>query len=152
MAENLHPLAPHHIPSFIPSADGSDPLMVGMAVFLLIAVFSGGIFYLHLHSIPERRMHGAGKAQFEIVAVLGLIALLTHNNLFWIAALILAMIDLPNISGPLNSISESLGRIAGTRAPAPEASGAADSAPPAPPADAAKGGGRPCLSSCCVRC
>lgn len=132
MADNLHPLAPHYIPSFVPSADGSDPLMVGMAVFLLIALFSGGVFYLHLHSIPERRMHGAGKAQFEIVAVLGLIALVTHNNLFWVAALILAMIDLPNISGPLNSMSQSLGRMAGGRAPDPDASRGADPALPEP--------------------
>lgn len=129
MADNLHPLAPHQLPSFLAAADGSDSLMVAMGVFLALAVFGAGIFYLHLHSIPERRMHGAGKAQFEIVAVLSLIALLTHNNLFWIAALILAMIDLPNVSGPLKSISESLDRMARDRATAPDMSDGTDLTP-----------------------
>jgi hypothetical protein len=129
MADNLHPLAPHHLPGFLAAADGTDSLMVVMGVFLALAVFGAGIFYLHLHSIPERRMHGAGKAQFEIVAVLSLIALLTHNNLFWIAALILAMIDLPNVSGPLKSISESLDRMARDRAASPDLSDGTDLTP-----------------------
>ena len=134
MADNLHPLAPHHLPSFLPGADGSDTLMTVMSVFLVVVVFAAGIGYLHLHSIPERRMHGAGKAQFEIVAVLGLIALLTHNNLFWIAALILAMIEFPDFSGPLTSISESLSRMAGVRPAADAGPEVTDTAPddPAP--------------------
>ena len=36
------------------------------------------------------------KAQFEIVAVLALLALFTHNNYFWVAALLLAMIPIPD--------------------------------------------------------
>jgi len=54
--------------------------------------------------------------QFEIVAVLGLLALFTHVHLFWIAALLLAMIDLPDFSTPLRSIAGSVERIADSSA------------------------------------
>lgn len=111
MAANLHPLAPHDLPSFIPAADGSDGLMTFMAVFLLLIVVVGGVAYLNLHSLPERRLHGAGKVQFEIVAILALISLFTHNHLFWIAALVLAFLDFPDFGSPLRSIAESLHRM-----------------------------------------
>ena len=58
--------------------------------------------------------HKSQKLQFEIVAVLGLLALFTHVHLFWIAALLLAMIDLPDFSTPLRSIAGSVEKIAGT--------------------------------------
>jgi len=54
--------------------------------------------------------------QFEIVAVLGLLALFTHVHLFWIAALLLAMIDLPDFSTPLRSIAGSVEKIADSSA------------------------------------
>lgn len=57
--------------------------------------------------------HGASKGQLELVAVLGLIALFTHNHLFWIAALLLALIKLPDFASPMNSIANSLRKIAG---------------------------------------
>ena len=40
--------------------------------------------------------HKSQKLQFEIVAVLGLISLFTHMHIFWIAGLLLALIDLPD--------------------------------------------------------
>jgi hypothetical protein len=39
--------------------------------------------------------HRSQKLQFEIVAVLDLLALFTHNHLFWVIGLFLAMVDLP---------------------------------------------------------
>ncbi len=36
---------------------------------------------------PEHIAHQTNKIQIQLVAVLGLIALFTHNQLFWIAAL-----------------------------------------------------------------
>jgi hypothetical protein len=50
--------------------------------------------------------------QFEIVAVLGLLALFTHVHLFWIAGLLLALIDFPDFSTPLRSIAGSVEKIA----------------------------------------
>ena len=51
--------------------------------------------------------------QFEIVAVLGLLALFTHVHLFWVAALLLAFIDLPEFGKPLDRMAGSLEAIAG---------------------------------------
>jgi hypothetical protein len=114
LSDQLHPLAPHHLPGFITAPGETDVWMVVMGVFLIVAVLSVGNFYLQLHSLPERMAHKSQKLQFEIVAVLGLLALFTHVHLFWIAALLLAMIDLPDFSTPLRSIAGSVEKIAGT--------------------------------------
>jgi hypothetical protein len=74
-----------------------------------------------LHSLPERMAHKSQKLQFEIVAVLGLISLFTHMHIFWIAGLLLAMIDLPDFSTPMRSIANSVGRIADATPGAPDA-------------------------------
>src|SRR5258705_10093685 len=57
--------------------------------------------------------HKSQKLQFEIVAVLGLLELFTHNHLFWVIGLLLAMIDLPDFSTPLRRIAGSVEKIAG---------------------------------------
>ncbi len=44
----------------------------------------------------------------EIVAVLALLALFTHEHLFWIAALVLAFVRFPDLSIPIASMAESL--------------------------------------------
>jgi hypothetical protein len=114
LSDQLHPLAPHHLPGFITAPGDTDVWMVVMGVFLIVAVLSIGNLYLKLHSLPERMAHKSQKLQFEIVAVLGLLALFTHIHLFWIGALLLAMIDLPDFSTPLRSIAGSVEKIAGT--------------------------------------
>ena len=50
---------------------------------------------------------------YIVSAVLGLLALFTHVHLFWIGALLLAMIDLPDFGTPLRSIAGSVEKIAG---------------------------------------
>ena len=119
----MHPQAPHHLPFFIPGADGSDTLMVVTGIFLVGIVLWVGTLYWKLHSLPERMAHKSQKLQFEIVAVLGLISLFTHMHIFWVAGLLLAMIDLPDFGTPLRNIAGSVERIA-------------DAAPGAPLADA----------------
>jgi len=57
--------------------------------------------------------HKSQKLQFEIVAVLGLLALFTHIHLFWVIGLILAMIDLPDFGSPLRRIATSTEKLAG---------------------------------------
>ena len=113
MSDQLHPLAPHHLPPFITAPGETDILMVVMGIFLVVAVLAVGNFYLQLHTLPERMAHKSQKLQFEIVAVLGLLALFTHVHIFWIAGLLLAMIDLPDFSTPLRSIAGSVEKIAG---------------------------------------
>jgi hypothetical protein len=116
----MHPAAPHHLPWFIPGPDGSDTLMVVMGFFLVAVILWVGTLYWKLHSLPERMAHRTHKLQFEIVAVLGLISLFTHMHIFWIAGLLLAMIDLPDFGTPLRSIAGSVERIADS-APARDA-------------------------------
>jgi hypothetical protein len=52
------------------------------------------------------------KLQFEIVAVLGLISLFAQMHVFWIAGLLLALIDVPDFGTPLRSIADSVEKIA----------------------------------------
>ena len=113
MTASLHPAAPHHLPAFIAAPGESDVLMVVMAVFLVIAVLAVGLLFLRLHTLPERIAHKSHKLQFEIVAVLGLLALFTHMHVFWVAGLLLALIDLPDFGNPLSRMAGSLEKIAG---------------------------------------
>lgn len=90
--------------------------MILVGVILIAAVLAVGNIYLRLHTLPERMAHRSQKLQFEIVAVLGLLALFTHIHLFWVAGLLLAMIDLPDFGTPLRSIAGSVAKIAGVPA------------------------------------
>ena len=75
-----------------------------------------GILFFRLHTLPERIAHKSKKIQFEIVAVLGLIALFTHMHIFWIAGLLLAFIELPDFGTPLGRIAGATEKIAGIEA------------------------------------
>ncbi|AHK44785.1 MULTISPECIES: hypothetical protein [Ensifer] len=119
MADLIHPKAIEHLPMFVTPPGQSDLLFNFVVVFLLLAIFGIGTLYLRLHALPEQMAHGGSKAKFEVVAVLALIALFTHNHLFWIAGLILALVDLPDIWSPLRSIARSLEKMSG-REPEPE--------------------------------
>ena len=88
-------------------------LMVVMSLFLVVAVVTFGIVFLRLHTLPERMAHKSQKIQFEIVAILGLIALFTHMHIFWVAGLLLAMIDIPDFGGSLSRIAGSTEKLAG---------------------------------------
>lgn len=110
---DMNPAAPHHLPPFITLPGESDWLMTVMLVFLLVSVVSVGLVYLKLHALPEHMAHRTNKVQLQVVAVLALLALFTHNSVFWIAALLLALVELPNFSTPLNSIALSLERMSG---------------------------------------
>ena len=113
MSELINPAAPHHLPSFITAPGDTDVLMVGVGIFLIVAILAVGNLYLHLHSLPERMAHKGHKLQFEIVAILGLLSLFTHIHLFWVVGLFLAMVDLPDFSTPLRRIAGSVEKMAG---------------------------------------
>jgi multisubunit Na+/H+ antiporter MnhF subunit len=121
----LHPVASHHLPSFITPPGETDVLMVITAIILAGSVVMFGIVFFRLHSLPERVAHAAHKLQLEIVAVLCLLALLTHIHAFWVVALLLALIDIPDFSGWLDRMAGAVERIA---MPKP-ADGAAQAAP-----------------------
>jgi hypothetical protein len=113
VSETLHPAAPHDLPGFITAPGDTDILMVVVGIVLIGSILMVGNFYLHLHTMPERMAHKSQKLQFEIVAVLGLLALFTHNHLFWVIGLFLAMIDIPDFGTPLRRIAGSVEKIAG---------------------------------------
>jgi hypothetical protein len=156
MAAEVNPVANHHLPIFITPPGQTDVLMVVTAVFLLVAVVAFGILFLRLHSLPERMAHRGHKLQFEIVAVLCLIALFTHIHAFWIAALLLALIDLPDISGWMGRIARGVERIAGIKsaelsAEPPSGEPITDEsdteAPPSQPPSGARSGETPARSA-----
>jgi len=72
-----------------------------------------GVFYLKIHAIPEQLAHKHGNTQSQLIMVLALLALFTHNNVFWVLALILALLKLPDFLTPINNISRSLAKISG---------------------------------------
>jgi hypothetical protein len=112
MAAPIHPAATEHLPAFITGPGETDVLMVVTAIILLGSVVAFGVLFLRLHTMPERMAHKSHKLQFEIVAVLGLLALFTHMHIFWVAGLLLALIDIPDIGGWLGRIAGSVEKIA----------------------------------------
>jgi uncharacterized membrane protein len=110
---SLHPAAVEHLPAFITAPGQTDWLFSVVVVVLLAMILIIGNFYFKLHALPEQMAHRTKKVQMELVAVLALISLFTHNHLFWIAGLLLALIDLPDFSTPMGSMAQSLEKLSG---------------------------------------
>jgi hypothetical protein len=120
MSSSIHPAAPHHLPPFITAPGDTDILFAVMVVVVVVAIVLIGTFYFRLHALPEHMSHRGEKIQYEIVAVLALLSLFTHNHAYWIAGLLLALVQIPDFSTPLTRIADSLTRIADRREPEPE--------------------------------
>ena len=103
----LHNLA-GHIPGYVAGPGGDDVLFSGVTLFVILMTVGIGVLYFKLHALPESMAHHANHTQFQLVGILSLLALFTHNNIFWIAALLLAAARLPDFSGSLQSIADSL--------------------------------------------
>jgi len=100
-----------HIPGYLAGAE-SDPLMTVMIFIIIALVLVAGVLYFKLHAVPEHIAHGKNHTQVQLIAVLTLLALFTHNNIFWVAALVLAVVELPDFLAPLKSIAKSLETLA----------------------------------------
>lgn len=111
-----HSALTDHVPGFISEPGQTDYLMVVVSVLLVVVILAIGNLYFQLHAIPERVAHRTNKVQMEIVAILALISLFTHNHLYWILGLLLAFIRIPDFSTPLYSIARSLVRLSGRQA------------------------------------
>ena len=118
-----NPIATHHLPFFITPPGETDVLYNVTLVFVVAAIVLTGIIFLTIHSLPERMAHKSKKIQMDLIAVLCLLALLLHLHVLWLAALILAFIDIPDFLTPVSRIATSV-----------EAMAAQESAA-APPAD-----------------
>jgi len=107
-----NPAATAHLPFFVTAPSDTDVLFNVMVVFLVAVVVLAGVIFLTIHSLPERMAHKSKKIQLDIVAVLCLLALFTHEHAFWFAALLLAFIDIPDFLTPFRSIASSVKTIA----------------------------------------
>ena len=116
MANHINPVATDadHLPFFITAPDQTDVLLGIMAGVLVLFAVLIGVFYFRLHHLPEHLASRSQKVQYEIVAVLALIAMFTHNHAFWIAGLLLAFVQIPDFTTPLTNMSKSLAKMAGT--------------------------------------
>ncbi len=120
MTDGLNPAAPPHLPWFITAPGQTDGLFTAMLIFLVVVLLLIGVLYFKLHALPEHIAHRTSKVQMEIVAVLAVLALFTHDHIYWILALLLALIQLPDFSTPINTMAQSLQRLAQRRRTASE--------------------------------
>lgn len=111
MTDTIHPLAPEHLPRYIGAPDGGDPLFTVVLGLLIILLMAVGNFYLKLHALPERMAHRQNNTQLQFIAVLAVLALFTHNNIFWVAALLLAVVRFPDFLTPLNTIADGVNKL-----------------------------------------
>lgn len=108
MANIPNPIATPHLPMFVAGPGETDVFMIVVIVILITVVLLVGVFYFSLHALPERMAHGADKMKLQLVGILSLVAMFTHNNYFWIAALLIAAIELPDFLSPVKSLARSL--------------------------------------------
>ena len=116
MSHQLHPLAVHHLPFFITAPGETDVLFNITLWFVVACIILTGVIFLTIHSLPERMAHKSKKILLDLIALLCLLALLTHEHLFWFVAIILAFIDIPDFLTPVNRIAKSMESLAGQEA------------------------------------
>ena len=112
-AASQNPIATDHVPFFITPPGQTDVLFHVVAWFVVGCVIGLGVIFFTIHTLPERMAHRTKKVQLDFVAILGLIALFTNEHIYWIAALILAFIDLPDFLTPVQRIASAVEGIAG---------------------------------------
>ncbi len=96
----------HELLPFYITGPGETDLLFGADAVTLVAILIGfGALYFTIQAIPDRMVEGAGKAQMQVVGLLGLISLFTMNNAYWIAAILLAAVRIPDIVTPLKQIA-----------------------------------------------
>ncbi|AXO14070.1 MULTISPECIES: hypothetical protein [Thalassospira] len=108
MEGGLRETAIAHAPFFVTAPGETDVLFTIVVWFVVLAVFGAGALYLSLHALPERMAHHANHTQIQLISILTLLALFTHNNLFWLAALVIAVVQVPDFYSPLQSIAQSV--------------------------------------------
>ena len=104
------------MPFFITPLGETDVLFNITLWFVVACIVLTGVVFLTIHSLPERMAHKSKKVLLDLIALLCLLALLTHNHFFWFAAIVLAFIDIPDFLTPVNRIANSMESIAGQEA------------------------------------
>jgi multisubunit Na+/H+ antiporter MnhF subunit len=102
-----------HLPFFVTAPGNTDVLFNVTLVIVVASIVLTGVIFLTIHSLPERMAHKSKKIQLDLIAVLCLLALLTHEHAFWFAALLLAFLDIPDFLTPFNRIATSVETLVG---------------------------------------
>ena len=97
-----------YLPFFVTAPGDSDVLYYAVAVFLVVVALGFGALYFTIQAIPDRLADSASKVQLQLVGLLGLLSLFTMNNAYWVAALLLAAIRVPDIVTPLRDIAREM--------------------------------------------
>jgi hypothetical protein len=111
-----NPTATTHMPFFVTAPGDTDVLFNVTLVFVVAFIILAGVVFLTIHSLPERMAHKSQKILLDLIALLCLLALLTHEHLFWFIAIVLAFIDIPDFLTPVNRIARSVESMAGPEA------------------------------------
>ena len=141
------------MPFFITAPGQTDVLFNITLWFVVACIILTGVIFLTIHSLPERMAHKSKKVLLDLIALLCLLALLTHNHLFWFIAIILAFIDIPDFLTPVNRIAKSVESMAGQEAGEKPADVPTSVPPEAAKADEPhdeEAGSPSCLNSCCA--
>ena len=97
-----------HLPFYITAPGESDILFTAVTIALIAIVIGFGALYFTIQAIPDRLAQGTSKTQMQLVGLLGLISLFTLNNAYWIAAILLAAVRIPDLVTPLKEIARSM--------------------------------------------
>ncbi|MEI9924968.1 MAG: hypothetical protein WDN50_16840 [Bradyrhizobium sp.] len=108
MTPSPNPIATTHMPFFITAPGDTDVLFNVTLAFVVACIILTGVIFLTIHSLPERMAHKSKKILLDLIALLCLLALLTHEHLFWFVAIVLAFIDIPDFLTPVNRIARSV--------------------------------------------
>src|SRR6202051_554833 len=111
-----NPIATTHLPFFITAPGDTDVLFNATLVIVVACIILTGVIFLTIHSLPERMAHKSKKILLDLIALLCLLALLTHEHIFWFIAIVLAFIDIPDFLTPVNRIARSVETMAGKEA------------------------------------
>lgn len=93
---------------FISGPGVTDVFFVVVVVIAITVTMLVGVLYFTLHHLPEKIGTKVNSSQILLIGILSLIAMFTHNNTFFFAALILAAVQLPDWTTPFTSIAKSL--------------------------------------------
>ena len=115
MTASRNPIATEHMPFFITAPGDSDVLFNISVVFTVAMFVLTGVIWLTIQSLPDRIANKSQKVQLDVVALLCLLSLLTRENIFWVAALILAFLDIPDFLTPVKRIAASMKTMAGQK-------------------------------------
>jgi hypothetical protein len=127
-----NPIATEHMPFFITAPGDSDVLFNISVVFTVAMFVLTGVIWLTIQSLPDRIANKSQKVQLDVVALLCLLSILFRENIFWVAALILAFLDIPDLLTPVKRIAASVATVA-RRGKKPPEDPSTDHSEPLPP-------------------